>query len=274
MADPLDELAVVPPGEFVAARTRLVADLKAAGDTDAAARVAKLRRPSQLHWAINVTVREQPELAAAWFDAADAARAAGSAELRSSLTAVRGAAADLSRAVGTRASAGDAAQVLAHAASDPGLAAAVASGTLGFDVEDRSPPRRAKGRLTDRVGTRPAEKPTAASRKKTQQPDPNAKRAAAQAARERAQQALADARAASEAATRAHDAAEDDLEAAATELDEARQRAQHAERAHLAAQRRRAATERIAAEARDELERAERRLAAAQDNASASRRDP
>jgi hypothetical protein len=52
---------MLPPEEFVAARDRLAAELKEAGKTDAAAEVKKLRRPSVVAWAVNVTSRERPE---------------------------------------------------------------------------------------------------------------------------------------------------------------------------------------------------------------------
>ena len=45
----------------MAARDRLAAELKEAGKTDAAAEVKKLRRPSVVAWAVNVTSRERPE---------------------------------------------------------------------------------------------------------------------------------------------------------------------------------------------------------------------
>lgn len=241
MADPLDELAVVPPAEFVAARTRIAADLKAAGDTEAAARIAKLRKPNQLHWAINVTVREHPDLAAAWAAAAEHARSASGADLRPALAAVRDAAAALAKAVGRTASAGDAAQILAQAAADPDLAAAVASGTVGFDVADRPAVRASPGTAR----SKPKPKP---------EPDRTAE------LRARAEQALADARVARDEAHQHLTQAESDLEDAASELDAARARLQQAERDHLAAQRRRAAAERLLVEADDALTQAEKRL--------------
>lgn len=245
MADPLDELAVVPPAEFVAARTRIAADLKAAGDTEAAARIAKLRKPNQLHWAINVTVREHPDLAAAWAAAAEHARSASGADLRPALAAVRDAAAALAKAVGRTASAGDAAQILAQAAADPDLAAAVASGTVGFDVADRPAVRASPGTARSKPKPKPKPKP---------EPDRTAE------LRARAEQALADARVARDEAHQHLTQAESDLEDAAAELDAARARLQQAERDHLAAQRRRAAAERLLVEADDALTQAEKRL--------------
>ena len=45
----------------MAARDRLAAELKEAGKADEAAEVKKLRRPSVVAWAVNVTSRERPE---------------------------------------------------------------------------------------------------------------------------------------------------------------------------------------------------------------------
>jgi DNA repair exonuclease SbcCD ATPase subunit len=50
----------LPPGEFVAARDQLVRQLRAAGDREAARRVAALRRPSISAWAANQLARAAP----------------------------------------------------------------------------------------------------------------------------------------------------------------------------------------------------------------------
>jgi len=65
----LDELYREPPDRFVAARDGLAKDLRAAGETEEAARVKKLRRPTVAAWMINRAALEAPdrleELAAA-----------------------------------------------------------------------------------------------------------------------------------------------------------------------------------------------------------------
>ncbi len=64
----------VPLDAFVAERTRLARALKAAGDRDAAAEVARLAKPSAAAWALNHVAREAPEAVAEWADAAAALR--------------------------------------------------------------------------------------------------------------------------------------------------------------------------------------------------------
>ena len=63
MAEPTtsDDLYAIDPGDFVAARDRLARSLRAAGDRDEAARVAKLRRPPQSTWALNLLARTDPD---------------------------------------------------------------------------------------------------------------------------------------------------------------------------------------------------------------------
>ncbi|MFC4053270.1 hypothetical protein ACFOY4_26590 [Actinomadura syzygii] len=51
------ELYGVPPAEFVAARTRLAGEAKAAGDGPLAKRIGALRRPTLSAWAVNLLAR-------------------------------------------------------------------------------------------------------------------------------------------------------------------------------------------------------------------------
>lgn len=237
MDDALVELIETPPPAFVATRNRLVAELKAAGDATGAAAIAKLRRPALVDWALNVTVRESPELAEAWADAADRARDALGGDVRQALLALRAATTDLVGAAGDRAPAGDVAQALVRIAADPELVEALRSGTLGFDVGG--------GRVTAAATTKPAARADRAPRA------PDVAKARAEAARAEARAALAE-------AEDAQQVAEQDVTRAAEELDDARRQAQAAERAHLAAQRRLAAAQRLVVEAREQLARAER----------------
>lgn len=70
------DLFVLPPEEFVAARDRLADELKTAGRTEEAAEVKKLRRPSIVAWAVNVTSRERPDDVAGLLEAGEALRRA------------------------------------------------------------------------------------------------------------------------------------------------------------------------------------------------------
>ncbi len=67
--DAADPLYALPPAEFVAARAALAKELRAAGDKDVAAVVAKLRRPSPTAYALNQVARQEPEVLAAALDA-------------------------------------------------------------------------------------------------------------------------------------------------------------------------------------------------------------
>ncbi|MGH2705224.1 MAG: hypothetical protein ACRDJ4_09040 [Actinomycetota bacterium] len=55
--DALDELYAAPLEQFVSTRDALVRRLRDGGDPEAAARVAKLRKPSVAAWAVNQVVR-------------------------------------------------------------------------------------------------------------------------------------------------------------------------------------------------------------------------
>lgn len=68
----VDELFVVPPERFVAARNALVARLNAEGDDAAAAEVKALERPSPSAWLIDVLVRRAHPKLEALFRAGDA----------------------------------------------------------------------------------------------------------------------------------------------------------------------------------------------------------
>src|SRR5437868_5498288 len=66
--DAIDAVLAAPPREFVAARDRLVAALKQAGDKQGAARVRALHRPSPSVWAINQLARRAPDAIAELLD--------------------------------------------------------------------------------------------------------------------------------------------------------------------------------------------------------------
>ncbi len=76
MAEPSgpDDLYGLDPADFVAARDRLARSLRADGRRDEAARVAKLRRPPQSTWALNLLARTDPDRIDAVLRAATALR--------------------------------------------------------------------------------------------------------------------------------------------------------------------------------------------------------
>lgn len=91
--DAIAQVYAQPPSDFVAARTALVKELKAAKRKDAAASVAVLRRPTKLAWAVGEAVRRSPEPAAAYFGAIGALAEPGdlrqrTADLRSAVAAL------------------------------------------------------------------------------------------------------------------------------------------------------------------------------------------
>lgn len=76
LAAALDELYGSDPGEFVAARKRLAADLRTAGEKDAAKELLAARRPSTAAWALNQVARRQPDVVEALLDRSSELQAA------------------------------------------------------------------------------------------------------------------------------------------------------------------------------------------------------
>jgi hypothetical protein len=74
--DALDELYGADPGEFVAARKRLSASLRAAGNKDGAKELLGARRPSTSAWALNQVARLEPDVVENVLDASSALFAA------------------------------------------------------------------------------------------------------------------------------------------------------------------------------------------------------
>ncbi len=77
----LRELYTTPPAQFVAERTRLVKERRAAKDGEAATALGKLRKPSLVDWALNVVAAEHGKDVAAFLDAAGAVRDAQAAAI-------------------------------------------------------------------------------------------------------------------------------------------------------------------------------------------------
>src|SRR5262245_40912923 len=71
-----DRLYTAPPDGFIAARDAAVAVAKEAGDTDRAAAIAKLRKPTIAAWLVNLLAIEKPELVEELGELADAMRSA------------------------------------------------------------------------------------------------------------------------------------------------------------------------------------------------------
>jgi hypothetical protein len=71
-----DELYVLPPEQFTAARNARAKEAKAAGDKEAAARIAALRKPTVLAWLVNLLVRELPDEIGGFLDLGEALREA------------------------------------------------------------------------------------------------------------------------------------------------------------------------------------------------------
>lgn len=72
----LDRVYATRPSEFIAERKKIVAELRAAGDRDGAAKVADAHRPTATAWALNHVVRKNPEVVARFTDAIEALRKA------------------------------------------------------------------------------------------------------------------------------------------------------------------------------------------------------
>lgn len=107
-----DGLYLLPPDEFIAARTALAKRLRAGGDRAEAQRVIKLRRPSVSAWALNQVARTDPSLIVDLLDTG--------ATLRQAMAdAMAGDASGLRRAEARERAAVDA--ILSRAAADGGL---------------------------------------------------------------------------------------------------------------------------------------------------------
>ena len=93
-----DDLYGLDPEEFVPARDAIVRELKKT-DREAAARVAKLRKPTVAAWGVNVVAREHPQQIAALLTAGERLRVAQDAALRGDAGALRKATAERRAAV-------------------------------------------------------------------------------------------------------------------------------------------------------------------------------
>ncbi|MFL5894268.1 MAG: hypothetical protein ACJ76Z_04030 [Thermoleophilaceae bacterium] len=98
-ADRVDRLYQLPLDEFTAERNALAAELRAAGDREAASEVKSLRKPSRAAWAANQLVHAEPDLVEALLGAGgelrqahrQAASGRGAQQLRAAADAERAA---------------------------------------------------------------------------------------------------------------------------------------------------------------------------------------
>lgn len=145
----VDELYGLAPGDFLATRSRLAALAKAAGDGEAAAAIAALRKPTLAAWAVNILARRRPgdldrlaDLAAELREAQqqlDGARMTTLARSRTSLVdELVALLADVVAQAGARltpAAARDAGATFVAALASPAATAAVVSGRLTRALE-------------------------------------------------------------------------------------------------------------------------------------------
>jgi hypothetical protein len=244
VSDAVGDLYELDPKEFTAARDRLAAELRKAGDREAAAEVKALRRPTVTAWALNQLARRHGEevrllLAASAEVARAQVEAAGgdaaafrsrTKERRELVHRLAGSAAELldAREAGSGAGRRDALVSALEAASmDEEGGEALLAGRLATEPQ----PSSGFGGFLTAAATAAGDAPPARGPSKRE----------VTATRDRAERARAAAAEAAEAAA----TADERVEAAARHLDEARGRA---ERAHARA-------EELAAAA-DEAERA------------------
>lgn len=76
LATALDELYGVAPSDFVALRTRLVSEAKAADDPELATELRALRKPTVVAWLLNRVARDEPEVVTTLLDLGERMRAA------------------------------------------------------------------------------------------------------------------------------------------------------------------------------------------------------
>ncbi|BCJ66372.1 hypothetical protein [Polymorphospora rubra] len=147
VADDIEQrLYTVPPDRFVAVRDEAVAAARAAGDRDAARRIARLRKPTVAAWLVNLLAINRPELLADLVELAAALRTAQrelrggqlrelSNQRRGAVNALVAAARDLARAAEPAVAAGklplpEVEATLNAALSDEEVAELVRSGRL------------------------------------------------------------------------------------------------------------------------------------------------
>jgi hypothetical protein len=292
MPDPDDDLYGLPLEEFTPARDAAAKALRKAGDREAAARVAKLPKPTPAAWAANQVAREQPELIEALLEAGAGLREAQDAAVaghgsgglreatlaqRSAVDAVMAAATAfkpggraLSRPMADRlrttlqAAAGD--EALRDALSNGRMVnEAQAGGAWPFALEpgDAPPPPKPAAKKPA-AKKRPGEsREDAAARKAAEREERDAAERAEREQREREREErkqlesqLRDARMSLRVRERVAKGAAEDAEAAAQAVSDADERLEEAKQAAEESRAEAEAAQRVFTEAESELERA------------------
>lgn len=256
LEDAARELYALAPEEFVAGRTRLVKQARAAKDRALATEIGALRKPTRTAWLVNALARDDPDALGALLDLGGQLRTAQqakdgaalrdlSARRRKAIDALVRRAGTLGEEAGhppTEATANEVAQTLQAALGDADVAAQVRAGTLagaavygGFggpaDAGTGAAPSDGGGDLAALLA---ASMPAAKGREAAPVDDAEA-RAAREAAERRAalEEARDEARQALDEAQEAADRATEEADRAAEEVDRLRgelQRAEDAER--------------------------------------------
>jgi hypothetical protein len=255
----LRELYTTPPAQFVAERTRLVKESRAAKEREAATALGKLRKPALVDWALNVVATEHGDDVAAFLDAAGAVRDAQAAAIEGRKGPdVRGALRDLrdrsGRVLGlaqevlsgagrdaaaeTGSVAGRLTEISASSAASAQLAAGVLGSAVvvpadvfaGLEAAPTTPDRRATRTVSPRTRSKAdAETEKEERQRKRQVAEATKARDVAARAADRANAAVDKAAAALRNLERQLDEARETLDAAELERDDADRRLGEAE---------------------------------------------
>jgi hypothetical protein len=232
----LDELYSVAPDEFVSTRTRLAADLKSAGATDAVKELKAARRPTVAAWVLNQLPRREPDRLEEFLTRSREVRDAAPDDLRAAIAAQRAALNELTGAalgiLASRANESHRAQITATlhaAAADESVAEQLVQGRLAREIDEvgfpgggdapvtATPRKAAPAKRRPPRAAPPAEPPEDAGAERR-------RREEARRAEERARldTTLAETERSADAAERAHEGAQRAVEQAKADLDRAR----------------------------------------------------
>jgi hypothetical protein len=284
-----DQLYAISPDDFVAQRTALVAEARAAMDRSLAKEIGQLRRPTRSAWLVNILARAEPERVTELLELGSALqraqqRMAGD-ELRRLSKERRTMIDSLSRRAGelgaeqeyaaTDAAIQEVSQTLQAALGDPAVAGLVRAGRVtaavsygGFGPADLTSAlaaslpaaepeaEPAKPAPASEEDSPPEEPPPDTAEVKAAEQDAAAKRQVAEAAAE----AAAEAESAAEAATTRSDALADEVESLRSRLREAEDQERTAREAARTARKRSMELRREAAAAAQDASSAAARL--------------
>jgi len=275
----IERLYGLPPEEFVAARDELARQLRKDGDAAAAKRVAGLRRPTVVAWAVNQAARRRPELVTDLVEAGErlrqaqrralsglrggALRTAGSERRRAVERLLAEATSVLEESGRSPEAHRDAiAATLQSASSTEAAAAAVRAGTLDRELAAPSGFGEVAGLQLLQPPPEPEapERPASPARRRVKL-DP-ARRRELDAARRQRDQRRREARTAASVAGKAREAADQAAEAESEAAEAARRLAGESAQARRASEEARRAAEearRVADEAREAADTAKTR---------------